>query len=386
MSDWRLNNFDLIRLGAALQVAIGHTASHFGLWDALGPVGTVVAVFPGVPIFFVVSGLLISRSYEQSARLADYFRNRCLRIFPALWICLAASVLGTALLLPGQLGSATPLHWLAWWAAQMSVAQFWQPSFLRGLGTHALNGSLWTITIELQFYLALPLLYGLLRLRTARGNAPLLACGGASLVLYVLVTTRHDLFPTWNSFALTAFALAPYLWIFIIGMLIQRNFERLRGLFAGKLVAWLALYTGVTFFAHLAGWRIAGNAMNPVSLVVLAGVVASAAFTLPALGEALLRRNDLSYGLYIYHAPLLNLLLAWAVWKTLALPLLILLALACAAASWWLIEKPFQRQKRHALRDLAAPGHAPLPPPIQVQSARDHHDGSRHANDIAVPK
>jgi peptidoglycan/LPS O-acetylase OafA/YrhL len=384
MNDWRVNNFDLIRLGAALQVAIGHTASHFDLWGSLGFVGKAIAVFPGVPIFFVVSGLLISRSFEQSHRPGDYFRNRCLRIYPALWVCLVVSVVVTVFLLPDQTGRAAPWRWMAWWSAQMSVAQFWQPEFLRGFGTDALNGALWTITIELQFYLLLPLLYRALRLRSSRGNLALIAVGGVSLVLFLLVTTRSDLFPSWDSFLLLVFAVAPYLWIFILGILIQRNLPRLRGLFAGKLPPWLAAYAVVTLLAHAAGWRVTGNAMNPVSLVVLAGVVVSAALTLPSLGERLLRRNDLSYGIYIYHTPILNLMLAYlAVGSALALPMLLLAAVAVAAGSWWLVEKPFLRHKRNALRDIAAPVQ---PAPSDSHIARDHHSGSRHANDMAPPR
>jgi peptidoglycan/LPS O-acetylase OafA/YrhL len=384
MNDWRVNNFDLIRLGAALQVAIGHTAAHFDLWGPLGPAGRALAVFPGVPIFFVVSGLLISRSLEQSEKLGDYFRNRCLRIYPALWVCLVVSTLVTAFLLPDVLGHVAPSRWMAWWAAQMSLAQFWQPSFLHDLGTHALNGSLWTITIELQFYLLLPLLYRGLRIRSGRGNAALIATGIASLAFYLLITVRSDLFPSWNSFALVVFALAPYLWIFILGILIQRNLARLRGLFAGRLAAWLAGYALVTMLAHGAGWRISGNTMNPLSLVVLAGAVASAAFTLPSLGERLLRRNDLSYGIYIYHAPLLNLMLAWAVSRALALPVLLLAAIGAACGSWWLVEKPFLRRKRQALRDITAPAFQPAP--SDSRSARAHHEGSRHENDMARPR
>ncbi len=385
MNDWRLNNFDLIRLGAALQVAIGHTAAHFGLWGPLGFVGKAIAVFPGVPIFFVVSGLLISRSFEQTPRLADYFRNRCLRIYPALWVCLVVSVIATVHLLPDDTGQASPWRWMLWWSAQMSVAQFWQPAFVKGFGTHALNGALWTITIELQFYLLLPLLYRVLRLRQTRGNLALIAVGSASLALFLLVTTRSDLFPSWDSFLLMVFAVAPYLWIFILGILIQRNLARLRGLFVGKLPAWLALYIVVTLLAHAAGWRVTGNTMNPVSVVVLAGVVAAAAFTLPSLGERLLRGNDLSYGIYIYHTPILNLLLAYlAIGSMLSLPLLLLATLTMAAGSWWLIERPFLRRKRNALRDIGTP--AVQPALSDSHSARDHHSASRHANDMAPPR
>lgn len=51
MSDrFRLNNFDLIRLFAAAQVAIQHGMGHLQV-DG-GPIGTMLSLAPGVPIFF----------------------------------------------------------------------------------------------------------------------------------------------------------------------------------------------------------------------------------------------------------------------------------------------------------------------------------------------
>lgn len=87
-ADWRVNNFDLVRLLAALQVVVVHALMY------LKPRGSFVHIarsglelFPGVPIFFVISGLLISKSYEQSDCIRNYYRNRCLRIYPGLWVC-----------------------------------------------------------------------------------------------------------------------------------------------------------------------------------------------------------------------------------------------------------------------------------------------------------
>lgn len=92
-SDWRVNNFDLLRLLAALQVAVVHS---IGILKPTGYFASLLGVcldrFPGVPIFFVISGVLISKSYERSDSLRDYLRNRCLRIFPGLWVCLVVSV------------------------------------------------------------------------------------------------------------------------------------------------------------------------------------------------------------------------------------------------------------------------------------------------------
>src|SRR6202011_6269624 len=81
-SDWRVNNFDLLRLLAALQVAVVHSIGFLKptrYFARLMEAG--LDRFPGVPIFFVISGVLISKSYERSDSLRDYIRNRCLRIF-----------------------------------------------------------------------------------------------------------------------------------------------------------------------------------------------------------------------------------------------------------------------------------------------------------------
>ena len=175
--EWRVNNFDLVRLFAALQVAVVHALASFT------PSGLVVNVlryglsfFPGVPIFFVVSGVLVSKSYEQSESLRDYFRNRCLRIFPALWVCLIVSLGVICLSGVSTLGTVSTWQSSLWWMAQMNEFE-----------SGGLNGSLWTIPIELEFYLLLPVLYRALRPQRQRGHALILAVLLLSLALDLIV-------------------------------------------------------------------------------------------------------------------------------------------------------------------------------------------------------
>ncbi len=85
---FRINNFDIIRLFAALQVAIHHTMSHLKIEQNSDSVILMFSgFFPGVPIFFFVSGFLISKSYESNPSIREYAQNRILRIYPALIIC-----------------------------------------------------------------------------------------------------------------------------------------------------------------------------------------------------------------------------------------------------------------------------------------------------------
>ncbi len=94
---FRDNNFDLLRLLAAMQVMLFHGISHFQLEQDLPVLLEVLRPFPGVPIFFFVSGFLISRSYKSNSRIAEFVQNRSLRIFPALVVCTLAALLSVYL-------------------------------------------------------------------------------------------------------------------------------------------------------------------------------------------------------------------------------------------------------------------------------------------------
>ena len=149
----RNNNFDLIRLIAAFQVLLWHGAVHLKVFDSLFVFLSLIFQFPGVPIFFTISGFLISYSLERNNfDLKKYFKNRSLRIFPALWVC----TIFTAILL-FLFGKMTVLKdEISWFLAQISFFQFYSSPSLKSWGVGHPNGSLWSIAIELQFYLILP--------------------------------------------------------------------------------------------------------------------------------------------------------------------------------------------------------------------------------------
>jgi peptidoglycan/LPS O-acetylase OafA/YrhL len=273
-SDWRVNNFDLLRLLAALQVAVVHS---IGFLKPTGYFARLLVAgldrFPGVPIFFVISGVLISKSYEHSDSLRDYLRNRCLRIFPGLWVCLVVSVVVILALGVGSLGRITP-NWLLWWAGQMSIFQNFRATFLEPPIT-SLNPSLWTIPIELEFYIVLPALYGILRLRRHRGNMRLLAIALASLAVQLLIVNSHPSVAQVHAYSLLNMTLAPYLWMFLVGVSIQRNWSTVRGWLFGR-AHWWGL--GYLMLCAAAGWLRVGTGgknMSPVYLLPLAGLIVS---------------------------------------------------------------------------------------------------------------
>ena len=87
----RNNNFDIIRLVAAMQVAVSHTFNHLHVPTQINFMGggegmSIKFPFPGVIVFFVISGFLVTASLERNKNIKHYIINRVLRIVPALYI------------------------------------------------------------------------------------------------------------------------------------------------------------------------------------------------------------------------------------------------------------------------------------------------------------
>ena len=350
--DWRINNFDLIRLFAALQVVLVHTMSILkmhGINADFFDLG--LRMFPGVPIFFVISGFLISKSYERSDSTRDYYRNRCLRIFPALWVCLALSIGVILIAGVGVLGPISSADWLAWWVAQMSLYQQYGPDFLKPVATGQFNGSLWTIPIELEFYLLLPLVYGALRLRQRRGDIALLGLLAGSMVIHFM-SCRPGVAAASPPHTFLVETVVPYLWMFLVGVLSQRHWQSLRGWLAGCAHRWFLGYLLLCVLARRFDIYVGSADISPLFLLPLAGLILSCAISLPSLADRLLHHNDISYGTYIYHALVLDLMLIFGVQGDfISATATVAIALALGTASLWCVERPFLHRKRGSLRE-----------------------------------
>ena len=306
---------------------------------------------PGVPIFFVVSGFLISLSWERNSLLASYARNRALRIYPGLWTCLALSIAVAAVV--GHIDFMR-LAALPWLAAQITFGQFYNPDFLRGYGAGVLNGSLWTIPVELQFYAFVPLMYRALGLRERRGTRELLALSALSIGAQYAFSALGG--PHADALAIKLFGvtLAPYLWMFLLGVLLQRNFDRLGPWLEGHALWWVAGFAALSFAEDWLGVTPGTNNPNPLPMIVLSCATISCAYSAPSWSHKLLRSNDVSYGLYIYHMVVVNAFLASDAPGTVgSLAAVLGLSVAAAFASWLLVERPALRLKRSALHAVA---------------------------------
>lgn len=114
----------------------------------------------GLQILFIVSGYLVTKSFQNSDSSIQYLKKRVKRIFPPLILC----VLGMALLI-GPIFTTKGMSqyfgrvWHFIWKNILLCPSFNLPGvFAKNPASHALNGSLWSLPVEFFCYIVLMLL------------------------------------------------------------------------------------------------------------------------------------------------------------------------------------------------------------------------------------
>jgi peptidoglycan/LPS O-acetylase OafA/YrhL len=305
----------------------------------------------GVRVFFVISGLLITtllvREREQTGTigLRNFYLRRTLRIFPPyyvfLGVCLAASYVGWIVMSPGDY-----LH------ALLYVSNYRWLSAQSWLGYPL--GHTWSLAIEEQFYLLWPAALVLLGARRGLWSAI-----GFVLLAPVLRLTAFHL-PLWragvgHAFETTADAIATgcvlalareWLWQ-------QRLYRALiRSPFLLLAPVFLVVLDLTRDRPHVfLGFTI--TAMNVLIALLVDRCISSPESGLGRLLNAtpLVYVGTMSYSLYLWQQLFLT---GTPPAFTGRFPLNLLLVLACAWASFRLVEKPMNRLR--ARLDNRAPG------------------------------
>src|SRR5215470_3554312 len=174
----RQNNFDALRLLAAISVIFSHsfliaegTQNNERLIVLTG--NQSILGLTGVFVFFAISGFLVTQSFEQTANPLHYLAKRALRIFPGLFVATLMSAfilspLVTTLPLGAYLSRPEPYTYvLGNTLLDQTVHELPGVSFVDNPVGHEINGSLWTLRLEFTMYLMV-LVLGLARLLTVR--------------------------------------------------------------------------------------------------------------------------------------------------------------------------------------------------------------------------
>jgi peptidoglycan/LPS O-acetylase OafA/YrhL len=326
----RRNNFDALRLVAALSVVFSHSFLVAEGSEANEPFvwlsgNQCILGLVGVFVFFVISGYLVTESWCRRPLPGQFALRRGLRVYPGLMVnvALSALLLGplvTSLPL-GAYFSSPELRDFLIKAVTLNPGPLGLPGVLfadNAVGLH-INGSLWTLRYEIMMYLMIVML-GMARLLRLSTCLVLTALGMAAVYFEHALTPLGD-FGEW----------AWFLGFFGAGMTLSFLRDRLVFDWRGALVAAVALVI-FTRIGHL------------IMLFPLAGAYLAIWFARRYDRWLDYSRycGDLSYGVYIYGWPAEQLVM-WlsggrAVWWQVFFGSLAL-ALPMAWLSWHGIEK-----------------------------------------------
>jgi peptidoglycan/LPS O-acetylase OafA/YrhL len=310
--------------------------------------------FVGVDIFFVISGYLITgiiQSELQSGAFsfARFYERRVRRLLPALYAMVALTAIPSFHYLL-TLERAEFFRSVAAVVTFISNFFFW---FQTGYFDHAAVEKpllhIWSLAVEEQFYLALPLmLWGLSRVARGRRIALSVVLGVLALGSFVLSIWLMNSDRSANAF----FMSPPRAWEFLIGGLVATpGFPVLRNALAQQIARGVALVLiAIPIFSLRQGPGFPGfNALAPC--------IGAAMFIWSGIGVPTLKRSaysplnvakffgQVSYSLYLWHWPLFT----FARFSKSSLVLdatdkvaLFALTVLISYLSWRLIEQPFR--------------------------------------------
>jgi peptidoglycan/LPS O-acetylase OafA/YrhL len=326
----RKNSLDLIRLISAALVIVGHSYAIVGLgvdpmakWN-----GSVYSGLFALHVFFFISGMLVTNSFLHKPDIVSWGISRALRILPALFVCLVVTVFVLGALNTTLRVTQYLTHHQTWdyFLGNLLLLQtrFFLPGVFAGNVEKGVNGPLWSLFLEVRLYACAAVLLWIFR---GRPRQWLTAALGAIAILGLV-------FPRWLFvFGETENNITCSV-LFLLGALCA--------LWSDKVLIsnlWLA----VIFLA--ANSYIWTQAFAPLFLIFTCYFVLCFAFS--RFLSAIHLPGDYSYGLYIYGWPVQQVVAKWfphwAAPQNAAASLVG--AMALAALSWHLIEKPSLAKK-----------------------------------------
>lgn len=317
--------------------------------------------YVGVDVFFVISGFLISTVILQQLgnsrfSLASFYERRIRRIFPALVVVLFATIWPAyRFMLPSEMVDYAK----SFLAATFSFSNFY---FLSQSGYFDAPASVkpllhtWSLAVEEQFYIFLPLFLMAIRRFTPRLQSRL-------VVVVALASFIASIFGAYHSHDATFYLPHTRAWELLLGTLLAMDFFP-------ELSS--AIWRNILPFVGLTGIVAAGLLYKPAT------VFPGAAALLPCVGAALIIYSGksgtsivgrvlslrpvvfiglISYSLYLWHWPLIVFqnsdgLLLQAHSPRITKLTLIVVSLLLATLSWKFVEQPF-RQGRLKLSRVA---------------------------------
>lgn len=325
------SGFDYMRLALALLVIVSHALILPYSREVGDAFVKSVYYRPFViilPMFFFLSGFLVTGSYRRTENLVEFYGLRIIRIVPAL-VCevtLMAIVIGPLItVLPIGLYLSDQLFHSYFLNIVGEIHVLLPGVFNNNPYTNFTNAQLWTIPYELLCYIVLGVvaIVGGVRHRWVA----LVALSFLYVIVGFLMVTGSRYYDIRGENLVVAFLAGVTAFLYAEKI----PFDRWVAVGCGVLVVGMIFVKGGTYLA-----------LVPIGYVTLYLGLMNPRRIGPV------RTGDYSYGLYLFGYPIQQLITSWGEWThSWYVNLALSLPLACFAAllSWHLVERPFQRLK-----------------------------------------
>ena len=290
--------------------------------------------------FLIISGFLVARSREIND-LTSFVIARFLRIYPGFVL---VTVVETFIIAPvfydGKLYdyfahfSLAHLHNIFLWPQDSYI-----PNVFNKLPFGAMNGSLWTVPLELSFYIVLVIVTFIasFRLPYIYALAFFASLIGQFVLVYLNITYNSSTLNLLNG--ITAFQFITYSSYFLAGTCAWKYRALIQMNPGGLVIAFVSMFAARnSYFAPLA--------VTFCLPYIILYIAISGSF-----GTVMARKiGDLSYGTYLFAYPITNCVVQLTKQR---LPSLVVFLIACpvilgvASLSWRFVEKPCLSMKRH---------------------------------------
>ena len=326
------NNFEFIRIVSAALVIFGHSYPLYGI--GFVPSIAFVGVHTwAVYIFFSLSGFLVGNSFKNSTNLMSYFKKRFYRIYPGL-----TSTILLTILLGGFISTSGFVnYWLShqWLTYLRNLLLFPVYSISDLFSTNpypwAINGSIWTIPIEIFCYISIPvILYK--KIRKFSNLALLLIvfmCGYLSIIL----PTGENRLVFYGTAIKDGLSVAVY---FFSGSF----FANISNKFLRFDLALLALLSNMLLFS------VRPSVALHMTWFVLPYIIVTFGLAKTPFISRIGDYGDPSYGMYLLGFPIQQSVIYFLpqLSHLASVVIVLLIAIPLSYLSWWRIEKPILKR------------------------------------------
>jgi peptidoglycan/LPS O-acetylase OafA/YrhL len=293
-----------------------------------------------VDSFFVISGFLIFMSFDSSPNLNNYLNKRIRRIFPGYCAVILLCAFFMFFVSTEKVANYFTLEFVNYIFFNLLTLNFIQPALPGVFADHSfpvINGALWTIKIELMFYLSVPIIACLLKKFNKVWVLSLiyiLSVFYSTIMLWLFSHYDMDIFVRLER------QLPGQLAFFISGAFLYYYYSN----FYNNAMLVLAVFVSV-LIAHK--YIVDIYFLYPASLAV---VVIYFALIFKYIGN-FGKIGDLSFGVYIWHFPIIQLFILYDLFTNPieGIVLLTLCIFLFSFLSWHWVEKKFLFKSSHYL-------------------------------------